>query len=148
MGRVAGRDVILGLLETMGQLRSSVERHEVDIERLNARMNAMAGRMDDMANRMDAMTNRLDDVTARLADLTARMSALAGETGLLRTGMVAMSDDMTAFAGDLKHLAQGYAETNGHLARLTKLLTNYAGSSDERMDELEARMTKLEKMSA
>ena len=141
MGRVAGRDVILGLLETMGQLRSSVERHEVDIERLNARMNAMAGRMDDMANRLDDMTNRLDD-------LAARMAALAGETGLLRTGMAAMSDDMTAFAGDLKHLAQGYAETNVHLARLTKLLTDYAGSSDERMDELEARMTKLEKKSA
>lgn len=141
MGSVAGRDVILGLLETMGQLRSSVERHEVDIERLNTRMNAMAGRMDDMANRMDDVTNRMDD-------MTARMAALAGETGLLRTGMVAMSEDMTAFAGDLKHLAQGYSETNGHLARLTKLLTDYAGSSDERMDELEARMTKLEKKSA
>jgi chromosome segregation ATPase len=141
MARVAGRDVILGLLDTMGQLRSSVERHEGDIGRLNTRMNAMAVRMDDMAVRMDDMAVRMDD-------MASRMAALAAETQVLRTSMVAMSEDMTAFAGDLKHLAQGYSETNGHLARLTKLLTEYAGSSDDRMGELEARVTKLEKKSA
>ena len=84
MGRVAGRDVILELLETMGQLRSSVERHEVDIERLNARMNAMACWMDDMANRMD--------------DVTARMAAWWGRRAPV-TGMVVMPEDMTVVAG-------------------------------------------------
>jgi len=127
MARVAGRDVVLELLDTVRQLKTNADRHEVDLRRLNTRMDSMA---------------------ARMVEVVERMTALAAETSLLRASVVAMSTDMTAFAGDLKHLAEGYSETKVLVGRLAKLLTEYAGSNDERMDELEARVLKLEKKSA
>lgn len=129
-----GRDLVVQMLDAIEQLRGVTGRHENEILRLAARTDDMAARMNDMA--------------ARMNDMSARMDALAAQAQFVGTAMVSMSDDMVAQAHDLKRLSEGYAETQTHLGRLARLLGAHAERSNDRLDDLDARVKRLEKKSA
>lgn len=147
MARAGGRDVMLEMLDTVERLQRVSERHETDLQQMNVRVGMMSARMSSMAGRLDELTVRTDELTVRLNELTVRLNEFSVEVRALRESMVALSEDGTTLAGGFKRLAEGYAETRGHLSRLTRLLTEYAGFSKDRLDELETRVSKLEKKS-
>ncbi|MEW6432583.1 MAG: hypothetical protein AB1730_13855 [Myxococcota bacterium] len=152
MARVMGKDVLVELMEAVEQLKASQQRQDNDIERIVTRLGLMAersnetvSRMDSMTARMDALTARMNEMTARMNEMTAWMNETTAEMASLRGHFRELADDQLALRRDFVSLAQHGRQTQTGLQRLSDIIVKALGTTDERFDELEARVAKLEK---
>jgi len=65
--------------------------------------------------------------------------------GMLTAEMRDLADDQLALRGDFVTLSRHGREMQAGLGRLSGILVRALESTDERFDEVEARLTKLEK---
>lgn len=145
MARVTGKDVLVELMEAVEQLKASQQRQDKDIERIVTRLGLMAERSNETVSRMDSMTARMDALTTRMNEMTARMNEMTGEMASLREHFRELADDQLGLRQDFVSLAQHGRQTQAGLQRLSDIIVKALGTTDERFDELEARVAKLEK---
>jgi chromosome segregation ATPase len=152
MARVIGKDVLVELLDAVEQLKASQKRQDEDIERIVTRLGLMAersnetvARMDSMTARIDALTARMNEMTARMNEVTARMNELSAEMASLREHFRELAEDQLGLRQDFVSLAQHGRQMQAGLQRLSAILVKALDVTDERFDELEARVAALEK---
>jgi hypothetical protein len=73
------------------------------------------------------------------------MNAMTTEMGSLSFQMRDLSEDQLSLRQDFVGLAAHGRETSAGLRRLSELLVKAVGSTSDNLDELEARIAKLEK---
>jgi chromosome segregation ATPase len=159
MARVIGKDVLVELLDVVEQLKASQKRQDEDIERIVtrlglmaersnetvARMDSMTARIDALTARMNEMTARMNEMTARMNEMTARMNELSAEMASLREHFRELAEDQLGLRQDFVSLAQHGRQMQAGLQRLSAILVKALDVTDERFDELEARIAALEK---
>ncbi|MBL8910424.1 MAG: hypothetical protein JNM17_06940 [Archangium sp.] len=166
MARVTGKDVLVDLMSTVKALTESQARQDEDIQRIIVRLelmtertNGLATRMDTMAAQMDEMATQMQSMTTQMQMLTTQMQMLTTQMQTTTTQMSAMSSSMGFFGRELGSLGEDHntlrgefvtlarhgVETRSQLNRLSGILTRLGTSTDERFDEVETRLTKLEK---
>lgn len=138
MARVAGRDVVLRLMEAVDQLEAGFASQDEAIGRINVRLGLMTERMSELAVRMDDLTVRMNEVTVRMNEVSTRMEILSAGFGELGGDQVSLRQDFVA-------LAQGHRENRQHLERFARLLRDGFASTDSRLTAVEHRLDRLEK---
>ncbi|MFZ5444245.1 MAG: hypothetical protein ACOZQL_29885 [Myxococcota bacterium] len=176
MARVTGKDVVLDLMDEvkrLGDLQvrqdAAFARFEVrlelvidhtrnlatQMEGLSQRVDGLTQRMDGLTQRMDGLTQRMDELTQQMGAVTQQMNAVTQQMngmtqhlGVVTRAVADFSDEATSLRADLTTLARTNAETGAGLKRVAALLAKVVDTTDERFDDLEARVLKLEKKSA
>jgi chromosome segregation ATPase len=138
MARVAGRDVLVQLMDAVAQLQASQARQDEDIERIIVRLDLMSGRMNGLAGQQASLAQQMAQMAEQMALLSQRMDESSAQ-------MDELAEDLRALRGDFVSLAQHGRETSGGLKRLSEIVVKALGTSEERFDELEARLARLEK---
>jgi methyl-accepting chemotaxis protein-1 (serine sensor receptor) len=108
---------VVGLTTIFGGLASS--------------MRVLSQRMDDLSKRMDDMSSRMDDMSSRMEQGEQRLQALEGD--------MERQHEMTLSAASIAR------EQQALVGRLGKLIAVVADTSNDRFDEIEARVDALEK---
>jgi chromosome segregation ATPase len=126
------------MLDSVAKLEAAVTAHADQLEtlahhamRTSAEVTALAVQVRDVSKRMDDVSKRMDDVSNRMDGVAQRLGSLEGETQSLAEGFVESAG-----------LARS---TQQQVGRFARLLTEYAGRSDSRFDEIEGRLDALEK---
>lgn len=159
MARVTGKDVLVDLMSTVKALTESQARQDEDIQRiivrlelmtertngLATRMDTMAAQMDEMATQMQSMTTQMQMLTTQMQTTTTQMSAMSSSMGFFGRELGSLGEDHNTLRGEFVTLARHGVETRSQLNRLSGILTRLGTSTDERFDEVETRLTKLEK---
>jgi methyl-accepting chemotaxis protein len=173
MARVKGRDVIIELMDTVEKLQETTTQHADLLEsmaehaartsaqltalaahtaytarrtnelsqrtnELSQRTNELSQRMNDLAQRTNEFAQRMNDHSSRIDDHSLGMRQLSERTAALETEFQKHAEN-ALLSADLGRKTQSHV---GHLARLLKEL---ADETDSRLEEIEHRVTKLER---
>jgi len=152
MARARGRDVVLELMDAVGELEKTTALHATQlgdiaalavetsakVVGLSGQMGALTKGFADLSRRMDDMTHRMDDMTHRMDDMTHRMDALTRETASLGADLTTQAET-TLLASKTAHQQQQ------QLGRVARLLSVFADGSDHRFADIESRLGALEK---
>lgn len=148
MARVAGKDVMLELMNTVERLDRGFATHAGRLDEMAKVAMEMAARTAALASRSDQFTTRMNEMTVTVNQLTANVSSMGAEVTRFTTEVGELSDDTTRFAEIAITAARESQETRGDLRRLTRLVGALAERHGTRLDDIEARVTRLEKKSA
>lgn len=155
MARVAGKDVMLELMNTVERLEKTAGEHAdtlAELAETALKMSAGWAAIDARLSHMVARSNKLEQTVATIHNTVATLQKdVAGHTRDLSF----LSKSLSVMAEDSANLTRGFAtgaaqtrEQQRMYGQLARTVTGLAGESDARFDELEHRVTKLEKKSA
>jgi hypothetical protein len=77
-----------------------------------------------------------------------QMSVTTGQFGGVLSVVNAFSDEVTGLRTDLTALSEAQADFGSGLKRISAILVKALGATEDRFDELEQRVARLEKKSA
>ena len=123
MARVAGRDVILQLMDTTKQLRAEMD----DVHRV----------LGEQQHLLERQTEQLDLHTARLDELSRGFAQLAENSR-------GLADHARLMTHNVAILGQSFKRMDGLVAQLGSQLAELDGRSKRRFEALEARVERLE----
>jgi chromosome segregation ATPase len=145
MARARGRDVVLELMDAVGELEKTTALHATqlgDIAALavetSAKVVGLSGQMGALTKGFADLSRRMDDMTHRMDDMTHRMDALTRETASLGADLTTQAET-TLLASKTAHQQQQ------QLGRVARLLSVFADGSDHRFADIESRLGALEK---
>ena len=138
MARAAGRDVLLQLMEAVGELQGGFARQGEVIERITARLDLMVERSSETAEHLRALDGQVRALSERVDGVSERV-------GMLSAAFTELSEDQTSLRQDFVSLALSHRETRGHLDRIARILRDGFTSTSDRLDDVEQRLARLEK---
>ncbi len=155
MAKVKGRDVVLELMNTVERLERGFETHSDRLDEMAqvamnmaARTTAMEARTSHLEQRMNQLTATVNQLVTTVNQMNATVTAMGTEVTSLRTEAAELSADTTRFAELAVGAAKQGRENQLGIGRLARLLGELAEGTDSRFDQLEHRVTALEKKSA
>ena len=162
MASVSGKDVVLALMNTGERLERGFAHHAQRLDEMArvamemaARTTALETRATQFEIRMNEMTVTVNHLTSTVNHLTSTVNHLTGNVNLMGAEVTRftkevgeLSADTTRFAELAVATAREAQETRADLRRLSKLVGTLAERHGDRLDDIEARVTKLEKKSA
>lgn len=162
MAKVVGKDLLLDLIDEVKRLGEAQQRQESSTQRLETRVDLLAEHSRELALRIDGvekqmgvlteqmgvLTEQMGVLTQQMGLLTEQMGATAGQFGGVLTVVNAFSDEVTGLRADLTALSEAQADFGSGLKRMSTILVKALGATEDRFDELEQRVAKLEKKSA
>ncbi|PZR11441.1 MAG: hypothetical protein DI536_17595 [Archangium gephyra] len=169
MASVSGKDVVLALMNTGERLERGFAHHaqrldemarvamemaarttalETRATQFEIRMNEMTVTVNQLASTVNHLTSTVNHLTSTVNHLTGNVNLMGAEVTRFTKEVGELSADTTRFAELAVTTARGAQETRADLRRLSKLVGTLAGRHGDRLDHIEARVTKLEKKSA
>jgi len=145
MARAKGRDVVLELMDAVGELEKTTALHATqlgDIATLaietSAKMVGLSGQMGTISKGFSDLARRMDDMSKRMDDLSQRMDGLTRVTDSLGA-------DLTTQAENALLASRTAHQQQQQLGRVARLLSAFADGSDHRFADIESRLGALEK---
>ena len=145
MARVKGRDLVLEMMDVVASLEATAKKHADLIESLAAHAISTSAELTSVAGRLAQVSQRVADVSERVADVSNRVADVSNR-------VADVSERVGSLEREFKELAAGFVESAGlvrttqaGLKRLTRLMVEMAGGTGHRLDDLEVRVTRLEK---
>lgn len=155
MAKVVGKDVLLDLMDEVKRLGDTQRRHEQSLQRVTTRMDvvvehsrALGHRFEETAKQVSSLSQRMGAVTQQMNSVTQQMHTLSEQFGGVVGHVSGFSGELTSLRADLTEVIGVQAEFGGGLKRLSAILLKALGANEDRFDELEERLTRLEKKSA
>lgn len=151
MARVKGKDVILEMMDSIERLEEIAKEHEHRLKELGdvamdsaARIVGLASGFGTLTSGLRQLTTQVGQVTTQMGQVTTQMGHLGDQAASLTSRIEALESDMLTLAQGFRDGAAAQRESQQHLARLGRLLVQYAGNSDSRFDAIEGRLDALE----
>lgn len=144
MARVKGKDVILEMMDSIERLEEIAKEHEHRLKELGDVAMDSAARIVGLASGFGTLTSGLRQLTTQMGQVTTQMGHLGDQAASLTSRIEALESDMLTLAQGFRDGAAAQRESQQHLARLGRLLVQYAGNSDSRFDAIEGRLDALE----
>ena len=145
MAKVAGKDVLIDLIDSVNQLKTSQARLEENFERMSARLELMAERSAATSMKLEQVSSRMEQLSSTVEQLSSTVKQTVTDIGFLSRAFREMSNDQTAMQADFVRMAGTTRESQAVLKHMATVLTNSITSTDERFEKIEARLTKVEK---
>jgi chromosome segregation ATPase len=157
------------LIDEVKRLGEAQQRQELSTQRLETRVDLLAEHSREMSRRIDGverqmgvLTEQMGVLTEQMAVLTEQMAVLTEQMDVVRQQMSvttgqfggvlsvvnAFSDEVTGLRTDLTALSEAQADFGSGLKRISAILVKALGATEDRFDELEQRVARLEKKSA
>ncbi len=138
MARARGRDVVLELMDAVGELEKTTALHATQLGDIAALAVETSAKVVGLSGQMGALTKGFADLSRRMDDMTHRMDALTRETASLGADLTTQAET-TLLASKTAHQQQQ------QLGRVARLLSVFADGSDHRFADIESRLGALEK---
>jgi chromosome segregation ATPase len=148
MAKVVGKDLLLDLIDEVKRLGEAQQRQELSTQRLETRVDLLAEHSREMSRRIDGVERQMGVLTEQMGVLTEQMSVTTGQFGGVLSVVNAFSDEVTGLRTDLTALSEAQADFGSGLKRISAILVKALGATEDRFDELEQRVARLEKKSA
>jgi len=162
MAKVVGKDLLLDLIDEVKRLGEAQQRQELSTQRLETRVDLLAEHSREMSRRIDGVERQMGVLTEQMGVLTEQMAVLTEQMDVVRQQMSvttgqfggvlsvvnAFSDEVTGLRTDLTALSEAQADFGSGLKRTSAILVKTLGATEDRFDELEQRVARLEKKSA
>jgi hypothetical protein len=162
MAKVVGKDLLLDLIDEVKRLGEAQQRQELSTQRLETRVDLLAEHSREMSRRIDGVERQMGVLTEQMGVLTEQMAVLTEQMDVVRQQMSvttgqfggvlsvvnAFSDEVTGLRTDLTALSEAQADFGSGLKRISAILVKALGATEDRFDELEQRVARLEKKSA
>lgn len=166
MARVRGREVVVDLMDAVAKLQETSTQHAEQLEALASLSMGMAARLTGVEQQVTGLTHQFNGLTHQVNGLTHQVNGLAQHVSAiaqqlatvashvedLSGGFVQLRQRVTALEQDAQQLAEGFLNgaklarsTEQQLGRFGMLLGQLADGSNSRIDQLEARVKKLER---
>lgn len=152
MARVKGREVVVDLMDAVAALEKTTALHATQLRDVaalavetSARVHGLTGQTSSLMKGFSDLSRRMDDLSRRMDDMSQRMDDMSQRMNELTTGLGEVEAGLNVQAENLLVAAKTVHQQQEQFARVGRLLATFAASNGDRFDELDARLTVLEK---
>lgn len=138
MARVAGKDVVLDLMEEVKRLGELQVRQDAAFARFEVRLELVIDHTRSLATQLDGLTQRVDGLTQRMDGLTQRMDGLTQRMDELTQQMNAVTQQMNAVTQQMNAVTQQMNGVTQHLGGVTRAVGDFSDETTSLRTDLTA----------
>lgn len=159
MARARGRDVVLELMNAVERLEATTARHAEQMEEvarlglqtaattvaLAADMRAFKQQFDGLKQQVDGLKQQVDGLKHQVDGLKHQIDGVQEQVVGLDVRVGSLEEETLALSGALVKSAETSREIQQQMGRFARLLAQFAEGNTSRFDDIEQRLTRLER---